>query len=87
MRTATGLLLLTLALMLGMLELMALADPALARLEDDGNPFGPPEPWYVHAGWIAGVCLMLAASAWLLSGGIVGRLVWGRGLTPAPRGR
>ncbi|HEX6041058.1 hypothetical protein [Longimicrobium sp.] len=85
MRTLTGLLLLMLAMLLGLVEAIALADPVGTRMANDAAPFGPAEPWYVHAAWIAVICLMTGVAARLLDGGIVGRLVRGRGLTPAPR--
>lgn len=85
MRTLTGLGMLGLAAIMGLLEVVALADPAGTRLANDGAPFGPPAPWYEHVLWIA----VIAALAWggvrLLNRGILGRLVRGRGLTPAER--
>ena len=85
MRTLTGLVLLALAWLFGMMEMVALADPAGTSLANDAAPFGPAPPWYVHAGWIAAILAMVALSLWLLNGGILGRLVRGRGLTPAER--
>jgi hypothetical protein len=77
MRTATGLLLLMLATILGTVEVVALADPVGTRMANDAAPFGPPEPWYVHAALIALVCGMAIVAARLLRPGIVGRLVLG----------
>lgn len=83
MRTLLGLLLLTLAGGLLVLELVALADPAQTALATDGDPFAPP-PWYVHALWFAAIGATGWMAALLLRGGILGRLVRGRGLTPEP---
>lgn len=84
MRTFFGLILLALAILLLSVEMIALADPVGTQMADDANPFGPPPPWYVHAAWFGVIAILGWASARLLSPGIVGRLVRGRGLTPAP---
>jgi hypothetical protein len=85
MRTLIGLMLSVASYMLLVFELQALADPFTARL-DGGmpGPLGTDPAWYQHALWIAALVLMGAAGAWLLSRGIVGRLVRGRGLVPGP---
>jgi hypothetical protein len=84
MRTLIGLILLAFAGLLGMMEMVALTDPATTAMASEVAPFGPAAPWYVHAGWIAAILAMLTLSVWLLNGGILGRLVRGRGLTPEP---
>jgi hypothetical protein len=84
MRTFFGLVLLAFATLLLSLELMALADPAGTQLANDADPFGAPPPWYVHAAQWALIVAATLASSWLLNGGILGRLVRGRGLTPEP---
>jgi hypothetical protein len=85
MRTFVGLIMLGIALMLLAGEIAALADPVGTGLSNDAVPYGPTAPWYVHAGWFAVIALMGWASIRLLSRGILGRLVRGRGLTPAAR--
>ena len=84
MRTFLGLILLAVAMLLLVMELAAIADPSLITMSNDADPFGPPEPWYVHAAWFGVIAITGWASARLLSGGILGRLVRGRGLTPEP---
>jgi hypothetical protein len=84
MRTFLGLIVLALAILLLSFELIALADPVGTQMANDADPFGPPPPWYVHAAWFAVIAVLGWASVRLLSPGIVGRLIRGRGLTPAP---
>jgi hypothetical protein len=85
MRTFFGLILLALAILLLIVELMTLADPmAGLRMSGPADIFVATAPWYVHAGWFVVIGITGWASARLLSGGIVGRLVRGRGLTPEP---
>ncbi|HYW13985.1 MAG TPA: hypothetical protein VE871_18620 [Longimicrobium sp.] len=83
MRTLLGLVLFGLAFTLGLLVIMGLADPAGASMANDADPFGPVPPWYVPAAWLALALALLIAAIRLLNGGILGRLVRGRGLTPA----
>lgn len=85
MRTFFGLILLVLAVLALSSELMYLADPTMGlRLANPADVFIASPPWYVHpAPWALIVAATLAAS-WLLNGGILGRLVRGRGLTPEP---
>jgi hypothetical protein len=85
MKTLVGFCLLLLAFLLGVMEYVAIMDPAQTALANDGDPYAPPAPWYVHAAWFAVMGSMAAAGLWLLNRGILGRLVRGRGLTPAPR--
>jgi hypothetical protein len=85
MRTFVGLILLGITLTLLVSELVALADPVGTGLSNDADPYGPPAPWYVHAGWFIVIALMGWVSMRLLNGGILGRLVRGRGFTPAER--
>jgi hypothetical protein len=86
MRTLTGLILLSLATALLVAELFALADPTYGlELADPASTFVAISPWYVHAGWLAVAAALGWGSARLLDRGIVGRLVRGRGLTPAER--
>lgn len=85
MRTLLGLVLLTLAGVLGVLELTALVDPAGTSLANNADPFGPAPPWYVHAAWFLAVLALLVMALRLLNRGILGRLVRGRGFTPASR--
>ena len=84
MRTFLGLILLAFTLLLLVSEIVALSDPAAITMTSDGDAFGPPEPWTAHARWFAIIALTGWASVRLLGGGILGRLVRGRGLTPAP---
>lgn len=58
MRIALGILLLTAAFLLGMLEVVALVDPAGTSLANDAAPFGPAPSWPVHALWIAAIAAM-----------------------------
>lgn len=83
MRTLLGLILFTLAALLLVAELVML-DPAAAGLGNDADPYAT-QPWYVHAGWFAAIGMMGWISIRLLNGGILGRLVRGRGFTPADR--
>lgn len=87
MRTLVGLTLLGIALMLLAGEVMALSNPVDTGPSNDINPFGPPVPWYVHAGWFAVIAVMGWISLRLLDRGYLGRLARGRGLTPAPERR
>lgn len=75
MRIVFGLLLLAVALLLGMSELLAIADPAGTSLSNDADPFGPPAPWSEHAVRIAIAAVTGWAGARLLKGN--GRLVSG----------
>lgn len=84
MRTALGLAVLALAILLTLAEMETMAHPAATVLSRDGLPVGPGEPGHVHALWAIVIVLLLFASVRLLSDGILGRLVRGRGLTPAP---
>jgi hypothetical protein len=81
MRTFLGLVLLNFAILLLAAEVVTLADPALSAASPVG---GADQPWYVHAALFAGIAVTGWISARLLSDGIVGRLVRGRGLTPEP---
>ena len=85
MKTFVGLCLLLLAFFLGWMEVMAIVDPANVALANDSAPFAPPQPWYVHLLWIVVAVACAWAGTRLLNRGILGRLVRGRGLTPAPR--
>ncbi|HEX8455563.1 MAG TPA: hypothetical protein VF647_26015 [Longimicrobium sp.] len=58
MRIALGILLLTAAFLLGMLEIVALLDPAGMSLANDADPFGPAPPWPEHALLIAAIAAM-----------------------------
>lgn len=84
MRTLIGLSLSVAAYMLLVFELSALADPFTARIGDVPGPLGREPAWWEHALWIGTLLLMGWAGARLLSGGILGRLVRGRGMTPEP---
>lgn len=84
MRTLTGLILSVAAYMLIVFELQALADPFTARLGGTPGPLPADPAWYQHALWLTVLLVMGCAGAWLLNGGILGRLVRGRGLSPAP---
>jgi hypothetical protein len=84
MRTLMGLVLSVASYMLLVFELQALADPFTARLGGTPGPLGTDPAWYQHALWIAALVLTGCAGAWLLSRGIVGRMVRGRGLVPEP---
>jgi hypothetical protein len=85
MRTLLGVVLFTVAGALCLLELAALADPAGTALANDASPFGPAPAWYVHAAWLVVVVALFIAAIRLLNRGILGRLVRGRGFTPAAR--
>lgn len=85
MKTFVGFCLLLFAFFLGWMEFVAIVDPASTALANDADPYAPPQPWYVHAVWIAISIACAWAGTWLLNRGILGRLVRGRGLTPAPR--
>lgn len=86
MRTLTGLTLLALATALLVAELFALVDPTHGlELTVPASTFIAASPWYVHAGWFAVAAALGWASARLLNRGILGRLVRGRGFTPAER--
>lgn len=81
MRTALGLIFFLGALVLLVAELIVLGDPGAFTVPASR---AAPAPWYVHTVWF----LVIGALGWmaarLLNGGIVGRLVRGRGLTPEP---
>ncbi|HEU0301630.1 MAG TPA: hypothetical protein VFR37_19400 [Longimicrobium sp.] len=79
MRTFAGLVILGIALLLLVVEITAIRDPA------GYAPHGIPEPWFMYAGRLAVVALMGWISLRLLNRGILGRLVRGRGFTPAAR--
>lgn len=86
MRTLFGLVLLALAAALLVAELFALVDPTHGlKLTVPASTFIASSPWYVHAGWFAVAAALGWISARLLNGGILGRLVRGRGFTPAER--
>jgi hypothetical protein len=86
MRTLTGLILLALAVSLLVAELFALVDPTLGlELDAPASTFVATAPWYVHAAWFAAAAALGWAAARLLNRGILGRLVRGRGFTPAER--
>lgn len=87
MRTLIGLILSVVAYGLLVFELGALADPFTARLGGLPTPLGRDPAWYQHALWLGAIVLMGWAGARLLDGGIVGRLVRGRGLVPGPARR
>ena len=63
-----GLLLGSLGLLTGVLEMLALIDPIGTRMADDSDPFGDP---YIspleHAIFIILTLAMISASIWLLS--------------------
>ncbi len=84
MRTLLGLILSVTAYMLIVFELQALADPYTARLGGTPGPLPADPAWYQHALWLIVLVAMGCAGAWLLNGGIVGRMVRGRGLSPEP---
>jgi len=85
MRTLVGSCLLLFAFFLGMMEIAAITDPAQTALSNDADPYAPAPPWYEHAIWIVLVAVCAWAGVRLLNRGILGRLVRGRGFTPAPR--
>ena len=66
MRTLGGLVLAGLAVVLLIVEGIALIDPAGTKLADDSDPFGSPAPWYAHVLWFAVIALFAAVSARLL---------------------
>ncbi|HEY0017415.1 MAG TPA: hypothetical protein VGC13_13980 [Longimicrobium sp.] len=82
MRTALGLIFFLGALVLLVVELIVLADPGGLTPSSGVGSFAA--PWYVHAGWF----MVIGAMGWmamrLLRDGL-GRLVRGRGFTPAAR--
>lgn len=83
MRTVLGLCLAALAGVLLTLQMLVLADAAAASA---GNVFHfAPVPWYVRAVPLLGIAVLGCTAARLLRDGIVGRLVRGRGFTPAAR--
>ena len=84
MRTLVGSLMLALAVLLGLMELATLPGPAAATsLASNGVPLAPAAPWYEHLGWTALALALAWGGVRLLNGGILGRLVRGRGFTPA----
>jgi hypothetical protein len=86
MRTLSGLLLLALAIALLVSELVALVDPALGlEIPASAAIYIQSSPWYVHAVWFAVAAALGWTSMRLLNRGILGRLVRGRGFTPAER--
>jgi hypothetical protein len=36
---------------LTVIEVIAILDPVGTKMADDGNPFGPVAPWWVHVFW------------------------------------
>ena len=61
-RRLVGFGLLSVAALLLVLELIALADPVGVKLADDGDPHGNPyQRWWVHTLWFAIVVLLAAA--------------------------
>jgi hypothetical protein len=85
MRTLSGICLLLFAFLLGVMEMAALADPAPTALAHDAEALAPAAPWYAHAMWIATMAVCAWFGARLVNRGILGRLVRGRGFTPAAR--
>jgi hypothetical protein len=55
--------LLGLAVVLLVLEVIALIDPVGTKMADDNDPFGPPPPWYVHAAWFGVIAVLVALAA------------------------
>ena len=49
MRRLLGLVIVLVALIGLFLSIVELLDPVGTKMADDGDPFGPPEPWYVPA--------------------------------------
>lgn len=54
------------ALVLGVIEVIALINPSGTKMADDGDPFGPPAPWQVHVIWLAVVALLIISAVVLL---------------------
>ncbi|HST58850.1 MAG TPA: hypothetical protein VLK84_09185 [Longimicrobium sp.] len=86
MRTLLGLIIAVSAYLLLSSTLGWVSDPAAMSDRTGVFPFAPP-PWQ----WSAGEILVAALLGWLavrlLNGGIVGRMVRGRGLSPEPARR
>ena len=82
MRTALGLIFFLGALVLLVAELIVLGDPGAFTVPASR---AAPAPWYVHAAWFLAIGAMGWMAARLLRHGILGRLVRGRGFTPAAR--
>jgi hypothetical protein len=83
MRTLLGIALLTAAFWSLVLGLLVLSYPPPPEVPYD--PFGYYAPWYVRAAWITATGGMAWTGGRLLNRGMLGRLVRGRGLTPADR--
>jgi hypothetical protein len=66
MKTIAAILLLLTAGVLAVFELIALIDPRGTKMADDGDPFGAPVPWHVHAIWITVILLVVASAVVLL---------------------
>ena len=86
MRTLIGLVFAVAACVMLTMELALLADPAGFWNAFNTFPFAP-APWQAHAGVFAAAAILGWMATRLLSGGILGRLVRGRGLTPEPARR
>jgi hypothetical protein len=87
MRTLVGLTLLAIALMLLAGEVMALDPRAGLQMANVASVYVARSPWYVFAGRLAAIAVMVWISLRLLARGYLGRLARGRGLTPAPERR
>lgn len=67
MKIFGAMVLLLLAAVLGIVEVLTLADPVRAKMADDGDPFGDPHiPWAHHAGLVALIVALVAAAGLLL---------------------
>jgi hypothetical protein len=83
MRTLLGLILSVAAYGLLSYTLALVSDPAGMAEKTGVYPFAPP-PWQLTAGVFLVAALMGCTGAWLLSRGLAGRMVRGRGLSPEP---
>jgi hypothetical protein len=84
MRTFVGLIIAVSAYLLLSSTLGWVSDPAGMAERTGVYPFAPP-PWQLSVGEILAAALMGWMAVRLLRAGVVGRLVRGRGLTPADR--
>lgn len=85
MKTVIGVILLVLAGVLAIFQGAAMLEPSVVRIAYDPDPTLPGPPWQHHVKVLAAIALAAWAGIRFLRGGILDRLVRGRGITPAPR--